>query len=660
MMKKVLVIDDDRLVRHIVTSGLQGYENLEVLQASDGETGLEIIDREQPLVLLLDIFLPEQNGLELFRKIRAINSKIPVIFITADTSSEMAIQAMRSGAFDYLSKPLNIEQVRNLTISAVRARQAMEQPVAFSIGDGVAGSERFIGRSSAMIEVYKSIGRVAAQNVTVLVRGESGCGKELVARAVMQNSNRVDEPFVAVNCAAIPDQLLESELFGHEKGAFTGAERRRVGRFEQCHNGTIFLDEIGDMSPIIQGKVLRLLQEQKFERVGGNEIVETNVRIITATNRPLERMVEEGTFREDLLYRLNGFTIQLPPLRERIEDIPLLLEYFFRRAKHDMCRPELEGLSPEAFDLLQQYDWPGNVRQLQSVVRQSVLNTTGTVIAAINLPDFVREVSNNRSHLSSHGDLSNGFDQLGMRGNRMSHGGPASPVSPYGGYGTNGQFGRSHGTPSGGNHELHSNSAASGYQNSGDGGPRANGVDDRDLHPNVSGGNYSGIGANAGNVPFTANQGSGHGVPGHRGSHFNEHENHQNGYAGGVGNHDMASSQRVLHEDYAERNGRYESEMQHGEDIAQRRTSNPNDERGCGTHEFKLIPFVDSRIREGSTSLYAEALEQMERRLFTQVLEATGGNQSRAAEILGITRGKVRDRIASFGIHVDKTVSVSR
>lgn len=627
-MTKVLVIDDDRLVRHIVTSGLQGYEDLEVLQASDGDTGLEIIEQEQPMVLLLDIFLPEQNGLELFRKIRAINSKIPVIFITADTSSEMAIQAMRSGAFDYLAKPLNIEQVRNLTISAVRARQAMEQPVAFSIGDGMAGSDRFIGRSKAMIEVYKAIGRVAAQNVTVLVRGESGCGKELVARAVMQNSDRVDRPFVAVNCAAIPDQLLESELFGHEKGSFTGAERRRIGRFEQCHGGTIFLDEIGDMSPIIQGKVLRLLQEQKFERVGGNEIVETDVRIITATNRPLERMVEDGTFREDLLYRLNGFTIQLPPLRERIEDIPLLLEYFFRRAKHDMCRPELEGLSPEAFDLLQQYDWPGNVRQLQSVVRQSVLNTTGTVIAAINLPDFVREVSVRHAQVNGGGSSTNemdnnsqfrvpGRDDLDRRGVHYP-GGEARHGSGAGDFGHSSHRPNPAGVHSG---EAH----ASGH-------PHLVGTED----PHQSYGQH-------GDLQRHEYPNSGHSQSGSA---------TQGGYSNGPFSGPYGATKGGL------------SGASYGPGVPYDASQNPLSV-SAGRHygerdEFQLMSFVDSRIREGTTSLYAEALEQIERRLFTQVLEATGGNQSRAAEILGITRGKVRDRIASFGIQVDKTVSVTR
>ena len=382
-MTKILIIDDDRTVRHIVATGLNGYAGISVVTAADGDAALEHVNSEKPSVVLLDIYLPNHNGLELFRKIRAIDRKLPVIFITGDTSSETAIQAMRAGAFDYLSKPLDIGQIKSLVLSAINARRMMDEPVAFLVGDGESGGERFIGKSKSMIEVYKSIGRVAAENVAVLIRGESGCGKELVARALVQHSDRLDKPFVAVNCAAIPDQLLESELFGHEKGAFTGAERRRLGRFEQCDGGTIFLDEIGDMSTIIQGKVLRLLQEQKFERVGGNEVVSTNVRVIAATNRPLEAMVADHLFREDLLYRLNGFTIDLPPLRERTEDIPLLLEYFLRRAKTDMGKKDIRGISPAAYDVLLHYDWPGNVRQLQSAIRHSMINTTGTVIGVV-------------------------------------------------------------------------------------------------------------------------------------------------------------------------------------------------------------------------------------------------------------------------------------
>jgi DNA-binding NtrC family response regulator len=295
ILTKILVIDDDRSVRHLVSAGLNGHLDFEVFTAADGSAGLQLMQDMQPDVALLDIFLPEYNGLELFRKMRALDNKLPVIFITADTSSETAIEAMRAGAFDYLPKPLNIEQLRLLTTSAAEARRLMDQPVALPIGDADTGGERFVGKSKAMLEVFKSIGRVSAQNVTVLIRGESGVGKELVARALVNHSERRDKPFVAVNCAAIPDQLLESELFGHEKGSFTGAERRRIGRFEQCDGGSIFLDEVGDMSTIIQGKVLRLLQEQQFERVGGNELITTSVRIIAATNRPLEDIARTAT-----------------------------------------------------------------------------------------------------------------------------------------------------------------------------------------------------------------------------------------------------------------------------------------------------------------------------------------------------------------------------
>lgn len=519
------------MVRHIVVAGLSGYEGMSVLQADDGKMGLELVERESPHVILLDVFLPEHNGLELFRQIKAIDSRVPIIFITGDTSSETAIQAMSVGAFDYLSKPLNVEQVRQLTVSAARARKLIDEPVAFTFGEGMAEGERFIGKSTAMIEVYKSIGRVAAQNVTVLIRGESGCGKELVARALFQNSERRDKPFIAVNCAAIPDQLLESELFGHEKGAFTGAEKRRIGRFEQCDGGTIFLDEIGDMSSVTQGKVLRLLQEQRFERVGGNELISTNVRVIAATNRPLEQMVKKGEFREDLLYRLNGYTIELPPLRRRMEDIPLLLEYFFRRAKFDMSRPDLSGISPDALTMLLRYSWPGNVRQLQSVVRQAVLTTTGTVIGADNLPAFVSgDPPSNEAQSNEGGDLQS---------------------------------------------------------------------DER-----------SGIASDV---------------------HSQETE-----YASIL--NDPVFSETPSINDF-------------GHSLSQSK----GDQTDPG-----LSRFITDRIEKETMNLYAEALERMEKQLFAEVLHFTNGNQSKAAEILGITRGKVRDRVSAFGIHFAKTVSVGR
>ena len=260
--------------------------------------------------------------------------------------------------------------------------------------------DQLVGRSPPMQEVYKAIGRVAPQNVTVLIHGESGTGKELVARAIYQHSDRADGQFLAVNCAAIPEALLESELFGHEKGSFTGADQRRIGKFEQCNGGTIFLDEVGDMSPLMQSKVLRVLQEQQFERVGGTQTIQTDVRIIAATNRDLEKMVADGDFREDLYYRLNGFTIEVPPLRERGDDVLLLLQHCLERFNRELGK-DVHGIAPEALDLLLRYSWPGNVRELEAVVRQSLLQTTGSVILPEFLPDFVRDEEATKSFAES-------------------------------------------------------------------------------------------------------------------------------------------------------------------------------------------------------------------------------------------------------------------
>jgi two-component system nitrogen regulation response regulator GlnG len=260
-----------------------------------------------------------------------------------------------------------------------------------------------IGRSPQMLEVYKAIGRVAPQDVTVLVRGESGTGKELIARAIYHHSSRTKGPFLAVNCAAIPDALLESELFGHEKGSFTSAERRRIGKFEQCSGGTIFLDEVGDMSPLVQSKLLRVLQEQRFERVGGDETIKTDVRIIAATNRNLEDMVADGTFRPDLYYRLNGFTIKLPPLRERGEDVKLLVQTLLGRYAHQMHK-ELQHVSPEAERLLLEYSWPGNVREMQNLLKKALLQTMGPVLLPEFLPDEIRSGGAGKK-ATSDGDL---------------------------------------------------------------------------------------------------------------------------------------------------------------------------------------------------------------------------------------------------------------
>src|SRR6056297_1126519 len=392
-MPSLLVIDDDRSILALTEKALSTIADVET--AATGAEGIERLRQGDFDAVLLDIQLPDQNGLAVYCEIREHDRRIPVIFMTVEAASNTAIEAMQLGAFDYIAKPLHVEQLRDLVEKAIEQRQISSVPVAISADDegGDQSAELFIGRSPAMLDVFKAIGKVAKQDVPILVRGESGTGKELVARALFQYSHRSSETFLAVNCAALSDNLLESELFGHEKGAFTGAESRRIGKFEQCNGGTLFLDEIGDMAPSVQAKVLRVLQEQRFERLGGSNELTTDVRIVAATNRPLERMVEEGDYREDLLYRLNGVTIELPPLRERRGDIELLIQHFLYQAKRDLNKPDLEGLSPETVDLLVRHDWPGNVRQLRAVIRRCVLDSVLPVIVHDVLPHDIQRLA---------------------------------------------------------------------------------------------------------------------------------------------------------------------------------------------------------------------------------------------------------------------------
>jgi two-component system nitrogen regulation response regulator GlnG len=480
-MGKILVVDDDRSTLHLVERSLRrAAEGLEITTARSAEEGLAIARELKPDVVLLDIMLPGASGLEVFRQFQAIDRRLPVIFMTSGAGSQTAIEATELGAYDYLAKPLRLTQLNEQVLKALESRRKMNVPVALSATEsGQQDVDLFVGRSPQILDVFKAIGRVAKQNVTVLIRGESGSGKELVARALYQHSDRSNAAFMAVNCAALPDTLLESELFGHEKGAFTGADRRRIGKFEQCHGGMIFLDEVGDMSPLVQGKVLRVLQEQRFERVGSNETIETDVRLVAATNRDLEQMVEEGTFRADLLYRLNGVTIHIPPLRERGEDIPLLLQHLLNRARAELNKLEIEGISPDALNILQRHTWPGNVRELHSVVRQAVLKATGPVIISETLPAELLDKAPARSR-----------------------------------------------------------------------------------------------------------------------------------------------------------------------------------EAPTGLPDANLQAFIDQRLQCNSTNLYAETVEMMERYLLTRVLKQTKGNQKQAADILGITRGKVRDRIATFDITLDTAVAI--
>ncbi len=348
--------------------------------------GKAALHEHHPDVLLLDIDLPETSGIELAKEVRVFDVRLPVIFITAINDSDTAIEAMKMGAYDYLLKPLDVRQVEELVQRALETRRLMNHPVHLQPSETVADDgDLLVGRSPRMLDVYKQIGRIAAQDVTVLIRGESGTGKELIARAIYQHSHRVGECFMAVNCAALTESLLESELFGHEKGAFTGADRRRIGRFEQCNGGTIFLDEVGDMSPATQSKVLRLLQEQSFERVGGHETISVDVRLISATNRDLDQMIADNEFRLDLYHRLNGFEIYLPALRERAADLELLIDHFLKRFNVQLNK-KITEISPPALELMKSYPWPGNIRELQTAIRRAMLMATGPTIVPELLP----------------------------------------------------------------------------------------------------------------------------------------------------------------------------------------------------------------------------------------------------------------------------------
>ncbi len=370
-------------ILHAFRRAFQGGD-ITLNTAASGKDGLQAVKKHEPDVVILDINLPDISGLDVFRKIHAEDARVPVIFITGHGTTETAIEAMKLGAFDYLLKPLELDPLEAVVNRAFEISRLSRIPARTSEETPQEGADVIIGRCPAMQEIYKSIGRMAPQDVTVLILGETGTGKELVARALYQHSRRASRPFLAVNCAAIPEALLESELFGHEKGAFTGADRRRIGKFEQCSGGTLFLDEIGDMTPMTQAKILRVLQDQQFERVGGNETIQANVRVIAATNRDLPRLIAEEKYRSDLYYRLSVFTLTLPPLRERGDDLILLVNYFLQRFGRELGK-DVRDVSPETFTILRRYSWPGNLRELQSVVKQSLLFATGPVL----LPDFL-------------------------------------------------------------------------------------------------------------------------------------------------------------------------------------------------------------------------------------------------------------------------------
>jgi two-component system nitrogen regulation response regulator GlnG len=390
-MRSLLVVDDEPAILHAFRRAFS-RPDIEVLTAATGKEGLDIAEQSRPEVIVLDINLPDVSGLDVFRQLHDADARIPVIFITGHGTTDTAIEAMKQGAFDYLFKPLELSQLEHVVEHALEVSRIMRVPAIIESEATVRNADLLIGRSAKMQEVYKAIGRAAPQDITVLILGETGTGKELVARAIYHHSRRSKGLFQAVNCAAIPEALLESELFGHEKGAFTGADRRRIGKFEQCAGGTLFLDEIGDMTPLTQAKILRVLQDQRFERVGGNETIQANVRLIAATNRPLEKLILEERFRSDLYYRLSGFTIHLPPLRERTGDIPLLAQYFLQRYSEQMEK-SVQQITPEAIEMLEAYAWPGNVRELESAIKQALLRSTAPMLMVQDLPPALQSHS---------------------------------------------------------------------------------------------------------------------------------------------------------------------------------------------------------------------------------------------------------------------------
>lgn len=387
-MGRILIVDDDAQLRHSFEKLLTSEGHI-VKTSPTGEGGLEIIRGTLPDLVIMDVRLPGLDGLETFQAMHEIEPKLPVIVMTAYGSTDTAIEATKLGAFDYVLKPFEIPEMLVTIAQALEAGRFMRSRVEMDVELQTDTTEAIIGQSKSMQEVYKAIGRVASTDATVLIRGESGTGKELVARAIYHHSIRNERPFLVINCVAIPETLLESELFGYEKGTFTGAANRRVGKIEQANRGTVFLDEIGDMPFSIQAKILRLLQERSIERLGGRSPIPVDVRVIAATNRDLEGALSEGRFREDLYYRLKVVTLRLPPLRERQDDIALLAEYFLNRFSKEMM-VDSPGLTDEAKTIMENYSWPGNVRELSNTVQKALIFSRGAPISAEETSQAIR------------------------------------------------------------------------------------------------------------------------------------------------------------------------------------------------------------------------------------------------------------------------------
>ncbi len=409
---KILLIDDEKNM-HYSFRRLFANENIDFFSCYDGAEGLEKISNSEWDIVITDIKMPRIDGLTLLEKAKSSNPKTPFIVMTAHGTTDSAIEAMKYGAYDYILKPFDNEKLKNLILGAIRESKNMRNFVEVSTGVKDVSPEKdvIIGVSSQMQEIYKIIGQVANKEVTVLITGESGTGKELVARAIYFHSQRQNKIFSVVNCAAIPENLLESELFGHEKGAFTGAIETHIGKFEKTHHGTLFLDEIGDMSFPLQAKLLRVLQFGEFERVGGREIIKSNVRIIAATNKDLKKEVDAGNFREDLFYRLDVVNIHLPPLRERTEDIPILINYFINRFSKKYNK-NVSGISDGALERLINYKYQGNVRELQNIINRAVVVSPADIITEKEITFLSRQSSEKTFADSIKGFIDNLFEEI--------------------------------------------------------------------------------------------------------------------------------------------------------------------------------------------------------------------------------------------------------
>jgi DNA-binding NtrC family response regulator len=389
MKKRILLVDDEPRVRASLKTVLE--QMYDISEAADAAEGLEVFKRESPDLVLLDVILPGTDGLSVLQTLRAENRSVPVIMLTGTKSVKTAVDAMKLGAADYLSKPFDVEELR-IVIDRTLNSQELEREVRQLRAQVVQryAFHNLIGKSPSMQDIYAKIEQVADSRTTVLVTGESGTGKELVAKAIHYNSSRRDRPFIALNCAALPETLIESELFGHEKGSFTDATARRVGQFELANSGTLFLDEIGDLSATTQAKLLRVLQEREFTRIGGVQPIKVDVRIVAATNKNLDELVRKGQFREDLYYRINVIALYLPPLRDRGEDIPLLAKHFLAKRIEEEKRPSQE-FAKESLELISRYPWPGNVREMENIVEQAFIWSKGShAITPEHLPNILR------------------------------------------------------------------------------------------------------------------------------------------------------------------------------------------------------------------------------------------------------------------------------